>query len=320
MGGRWSVLVGVLAAGLAGCGGGPTDVAPPSSSAPAVPGGVEVAQPVGLAWAGGSVWAASAGGGEVVRIDPGSATITARVPVSGTPLRVAADEKMVWVSAFRSGHVLAIDLASSQVVHDVTVGDGPEGIAVGLGAVWVVRQNGRQLTRLDANGTVLGSTALDAEPRLVAIGATHVWVSNFGTGTLTRVEASGQNPRTSAKICDGAQGLAIAAGIVWVTCTTAGEVVAVDEATMAVRGRVPVPGEPDGIRVSGRDVWVVSTAGPTLVRISATPDSPTVLASERLGDAPALADQANDDLIPAGDVLAVSSYRTGRVHLSKPIG
>ena len=318
MGGRWSVLVIVLSVGLSGCGGGSAGEQgpPPSSAPPAVP-GVDVDRPVGLVWAGGSLWAASSGDDAVVRIDPATATITATVPVPGTPLRVAADEKTLWVSAFRSGHVLAIDLASAKVVHDVAVGDGPEGVAIGFGSMWVVRQNARQLTRLDPNGTVLGSTPLDAEPRLVAIGATAVWVANFGAGTLTRVEPTGQNPKTSAKICTGAQGLAISAGVVWVTCTTAGEVVAVDEQTMAVRGRIAIPGEPDGIRIAGDDVWVVATAGPTLVRISARPDAPAILASTPLGDATALADSGNDDLTPAGDTVAVSSFRTSRVYFAR---
>ena len=205
------------------------------------------------------------------------------MPVPGTPLRVAADEKTLWATAFRSGHVVAIDLATATVVHDVEVGDGPEGIAVGFGSVWVVRQNAHQLTRLDPSGAVLGSTPLDAEPRLLAIGSTHVWVANFGAGTLTRVDPTGQKPKTTPNVCTGPQGIAVAAGIVWVTCTTAGEVLAIDEQTMAVRDRLPVPGEPDGIRVIGPDVWVVATTGPTLVHLSAQPDSPAILSTIPLG-------------------------------------
>lgn len=123
--------------------------------------------------------------------------------------------------------MLAIDLATTKVMHELTVGDGPEGIAIGFGSVWVVRQNARQLTRIDLAGTVLASSPLDAEPRLLAIGATHVWVANFGAGTLTRVDPTGQNPTTTPKLCAGPQSLAVAAGIVWLTCTTAGELLAV---------------------------------------------------------------------------------------------
>jgi hypothetical protein len=228
--------------------------APPSSSPPPAAAAVEIARPAGLAWAGGSLWVASAGGNEVVRVDPAAGRPVARIPVPGTPLRLAATDTAVWVAAFRAGRVLAIDLAGNQVVHDVEVGDQPEGVAVGFGLIWVVRQTARQLVRLDP----------------------------------------------------------------WVTCTTGNEVVAVDERTMAVRGRVPVPGEPDGIRVTGADVRVVATTGPTLVRLAGKPDAPEILDSRPLGDAPALADQGNDDLVPAGDTIAVSAFNAGRVYLAQP--
>jgi len=62
---------------------------------------------------------------------------------------------------------------------------------------------------------------------------------------------------------------------------------------------------------------VVATAGPTLVRISARPAAPAILASTPLGDATALADSGNDDLTVAGDTLAVSSFRTSRVYFAR---
>jgi hypothetical protein len=62
---------------------------------------------------------------------------------------------------------------------------------------------------------------------------------------------------------------------------------------------------------------VVATKGPTLVHLSARPDSPAVLSSTSLGDAPALADQGNDDVsLMAGNTVAVSSFHTGRIHLT----
>src|SRR4029453_16369907 len=94
-------------------------------------------------------------------------------------------------------------------------------------------------TRLSKSGKVLGHTPLGDQPRLVAIGPDRGWGANFGAGTLTPGRPDGSGAKTSAKICDGAQGLAVDAGTVWVSCTTGDEIVSVDAATLRVRGRLP---------------------------------------------------------------------------------
>jgi hypothetical protein len=317
-GARWSFPVLLVPVLLAGCGGSPAPApsspAPPSP-APTLP-SVAVGGPVGLVTVGDAVWAAGASDGSVVRIDPATGTAGTPVPVGDTPLRLAADGTTLWVSVFGAEHLVAVDIRTSKVIHDVATPGGPEGVAVGFGAIWLVRQEAATLTRLDRAGKVLGTTPLGATPRLVAIGATHVWVANFGDGTLTRVRPDGSHPETSARICDGAQGLAVDRGTVWVTCTTGDEVVAVDETTMAVRGRVAVPGEPDGIRADAGGLWVVTTEGPTLVRLSADPAAPAVQRSTPLGKTTALHDRANVDLTVAGPRVLVSSVNHNKVFIT----
>ena len=136
------------------------------------------------------------------------------------------------------------------------------------------------------------------------------------------IEELGRRSRRAALLVLGSRGrgrlASMAFGSVWVTCTLADEVVAVDELTMAVRGRVAVPDEPDGIRVAANGVWVVATLGPTLVHLSAEPDAPKVVDSRKLGDAATVSDSGNDDVVLAGDAIAVSAINAGRVHLTKP--
>jgi DNA-binding beta-propeller fold protein YncE len=279
---------------------------------------VQVTGPIGLATVGDALWAVSSDQDAVIRIEPATGQVSSTVEVGDTPLRLAADGDLLWVSVFRAGRVVAIDTASGEIAHEVELGDGPEGVAVGHGAVWVVRQDAAELTRLSKTGKVLGHTPLGEQPRLVAIGPDQVWVANFGAGTLTRVRPNGSGAKSSAKICDGAQGIAVDAGVVWVTCTTGDEVVAVDTATLRVRGRLAVEDEPDAIRIVDGHLWVVTTAGPTLVEIDPDPDAPAELDRLALGDAPPLFDQGNVDLNAAGDALWVSSFGEDRVYRVRP--
>src|SRR5262245_750662 len=320
-----AVLVGCGSDGTDGPGSTATSAAAPSPS-PATPSptgpadlAIQVTGPIGLATTGGdALWAVSSDQDAVVRIDPSTGQVRGTVEVGDTPLRMAADGDLLWVTVFRAGQVVAIDTASGEIAHTVRLGDGPEGVAVGHGAVWVVRQDAAKLTRLSKTGKVLGHTPLGEQPRLVAIGPDHVWVANFGAGTLTRIRPDGSGAKTTGKICDGAQGIAVGAGVVWVTCTTGDEVVAVDAATLRVRGRLQVEDEPDAIRLLDRHPGVVSTAGPTLVQIDPDPDAPAELDRIPLGDAPALLDQGNGDLTATGHALWVSSFGEDRVYRVRP--
>jgi streptogramin lyase len=304
------LVIGAMMAVLAGCDGS-APVAEPTVG-PALTASVK--GPVGLAVAGGALWAVSSAGGTVVRIDPATGAVGVGVAVGKTALRAAGDGDLLWVSVFGTGHVVAVDTTTSTVRHDVELGGGPEGIGVGFGSVWVVRQDARVLTQLDRTGTKVGDVAVGTTPRLLAFGRTHVWVSDFGAGTVTRVDPAAGSAETSAALCQGAQGLAVDAGVVWLACTTSNEVVAVDERTMAVRGRVAVPGEPDAIRVVDGRVWVAATDGPTLVQLSADAGAPAVVSQHRLaGDAP-LGDRANVDLAAAGGRLWVSAPRSNAVY------
>lgn len=290
---------------LAGCG--------PAQPAP-TPGPVAtVRAPVGLAGDGGILWAVSSADGTVVRLDPATGEVLARVEVGRTPLRAALDGDLLWVSVFGAGRVAAVDTATGEIRLQTDLGGGPEGIGIAFDAVWVVRQDAHMLTRLDRAGVKQADIGVGDQPRLLAFGPDAVWVSDFGAGTVVRVDPVDGHAVTSEPLCDGPQGMAVDGGVLWVACTTSGEVLAVDTTTLAVRGRVAVDGEPDALLVHEGRIWVAATEGPTLVEISPEPDAPAVLGRTPLGDDAALRDRANVDIAAAGGRVWVSAFRGNRV-------
>jgi hypothetical protein len=93
----------------------------------------------------------------------------------------------------------------------------------------------------------------------------------------------------------------------WVACTRSDRVVAVNENTLRVTAWLPVAGEPDGERVVGSRLYVAATRGPTLyeVRLGA---HPSVERKRVLGNALALEDRANVDLVVTAGRIWVSSF------------
>lgn len=91
-----------------------------------------------------AVWVAT--GHELVRLDPSSGRIVARVRIEGGVNDVAANDEHVVVGAWRNGIIHHVDPASNEVVASVDLGPpNEEGnrvsmLAVGLGSAWVINK------------------------------------------------------------------------------------------------------------------------------------------------------------------------------------
>jgi len=108
------------------------------------------AAPRGIAVTPDAVWVTLRDDREVVRIDPGTGEIVARIPVGGQPWPVATGAGSVWVAELE-GRLLRIDPASNEVTGRAPVGAQPRGVAVGPSAVWVASQTGI-VTRVPLGG------------------------------------------------------------------------------------------------------------------------------------------------------------------------
>ena len=187
----------------------------------------------GLGVGFGSVWTcspdASGSTDDVLRLEPGSGKVLARLPVAkktdqghleATADRVwvlteaglvgidpaanrpdppidlgvagtdlAVDGEMVWVTSVADGAVVQVDIATRQVVARAQGLDSPRSIIVG-DAVWVLTRAG--LVALDRNGLgQLGTVPVGAQSCGLAATPGAVWVSDTDP-FLHQVDASGR--------------------------------------------------------------------------------------------------------------------------------
>jgi outer membrane protein assembly factor BamB len=152
----------------------------------------------------GAVWTADPIGGEILRIDPATRRVTARIAVDGEAF-VAAGAGAVWAIAgdlqFTDGgpvRLLRIDPATNQVVARIPVrsqaGDriGPVDLQIEDGAVWVVGVSGA--LRIDpARNAVAGYVDLTDEAgddaRGTVVDGDSVWALTVD-GRLRRFDAA----------------------------------------------------------------------------------------------------------------------------------
>ena len=267
----------------------------------------------------GSVWAVGARSDTVSRIPGGAAAPDLTVDVPGVPLRATAAYGAVWVTSFEKKLLLRLDPATGEIVAKVRTGAGPEGLAGRFGSLWVVAQDAGRLLRINPeDDTVSQEIPVGVGARLVAPGPDAMYVAHYSRDTILRVDPVTNTFTTSAAVCDGPQAMTVLDGSVWVTCTLSQELVALDASTLERVASVPIDGSPDSVAATpdGR-LAVVAEEGPALVMVD--PATGTVLSRTVLGTERALDDRANLDLALVGGEAWVSSFNADRVyHLPLP--
>ena len=89
------------------------------------------------AYGSGSVWVANRLDSTVTRIDAGTGTVTATIPVGNGPSALAVAATGVWVADAAASMVVRIDPATGDVASSLRIGDPALAVAVAGGVPWV---------------------------------------------------------------------------------------------------------------------------------------------------------------------------------------
>jgi hypothetical protein len=186
-------------------------------------------------WMGaGSVWVADDAGGEVIRVDPVSNDVVARIPVGDGPASMAFSGGKAWVANHRDRGITVVDTETNEATPLVRMKAGaPERLALLGGRLWVTGR-GIGLFGLDPRtGNVEKQVHLDVSGIDLVAADGALWVpsrsaeidpSGFPTmNALRRVTPDGR--MTVAAEPSGpldVHGLAAGDGAVWLADTTNG--------------------------------------------------------------------------------------------------
>jgi YVTN family beta-propeller protein len=129
----------------------------------------------GIALGEGSVWVTDGQG--VVRLNPGTGAVEARIPLTFACQNVAVGAGGVWLTDQLGDTVWHIDPRTNVADRSITVGENPEGIAIGAGSVWVASGDGT-VSRIDPRTQLVTATvAVGGTPQDIAVGAGAAWVT-----------------------------------------------------------------------------------------------------------------------------------------------
>jgi len=221
----------------------------------------------------GSVWQTDYENNAVLRIDPASGKVLAKIPVGLQPLGVVVTAGAVWVANEHSGSVTRIDPATNKVVATIPINSpdsaGPQIMTAAPGGVWVGVPNMGSVVRIDAATNKVGLVVpFDG---YVASDGGQVWLAVDagidGLAQAIRIDPDSGKVITAVDLEQdpGECGLAVGLGSVWVAT---GGLTRIDPEKGRIVGRLDLGDDCGNLIVAGGAVWSAAEGTSYVDRIS----------------------------------------------------
>ncbi len=198
---------------------------------------------------------------------PGESATPTPLAASPTPEAQPAGPPAVWVTDVARSLLLRIDPATREVVARVEVGVYPSDVAVGGGSVWVTEvldPASSRLSRIDpAANAITASMPLAGRVWRVEFGHGAIWAA--GESGIVRINPATLDAATISP--EPATALAITPDAVWVTQKEQNRVLRIDPATNTVSTIVPLEGDPTEIDYGRDYLWVLQPGIGSIARI-----------------------------------------------------
>ncbi len=222
--------------------------------------------PSHLLFAAGAVWVAednddtsctdaSNGPAKILRIDPATNAVAARIPVSATdsfPCNrfdgLRTDGTRLYALVDNAFGIATIDPATNTVVAHAPLGTG-EGygagyLAIGDGTLWVHDTSAKTIRSIDPATLSVKSTApvLDYLGERMVVTKTAVVLDKPGT-SLLRVDVADPSKQEEKTIADSPDALVVHDGVLYATVRTdlVADLVVLDEPALTEKGRTELP-------------------------------------------------------------------------------
>jgi streptogramin lyase len=195
-----------------------------------------------LWFAAGSVWVADDAASQLLRVDPATRQVLARIDTGSGTSAFVTDGTCAWFTNHRDATLDRLDLATNTVTHLGHLhGEAPERLALYAGSLWVTGR-GTDLMRVDPEtGAVQAEIDIGVGGIDVAAAGGRIWVAN----------ASAANDRQGLPVIEHLYGVDPATNQIAQTLTPTGRLVL------------------DGLATDGTTLWIADVSGGRLYRLRA---------------------------------------------------
>jgi DNA-binding beta-propeller fold protein YncE len=211
--------------------------------------------PYNVAYGLGSLWVTVERA--LLRLDPVTGAVQARVEVGGRPWSIAIAESVVWVGNLLNETIAAVEPRTNTLTRRIVLdGAAPVGVAVGGGALWAANNDDDRVWRLDpATGAILSVAHVGDSHEFVGYSEGRVWVASED-GTIAQLDAvTGAVTKTIATGSD-ADYLGFSPGSVWVSNYASPFLWRIDAASGTIAQRLLIGYGAQGVEDDGSTLWV----------------------------------------------------------------
>lgn len=218
--------------------------------------------PVGLAFDGQHLWAASSLKQTLSILDPDTGLVVARHTIPHVPSALIWADSFLWTANAIAGTVTKVS-PDGQVEADTPVGKGPLALAFDGSSLWIANKEGKSLVRMDpVTAQVAATVGLVGEPLALTFDGRWLWVALGDLGRVIQID-----PKTGAV---GAQvdtradpsALAFDGESLWAAAPKAGKVFRISPTRAKVTQTIAVAGTPIALLSlpCGTGCWDIWTA------------------------------------------------------------
>jgi len=217
----------------------------------------------------------SPGTAEFRKLDASTLPITAKIHIDGDPDWLGIGFGSVWVSVPKNNEVVRINPQTNAIQARIKVGEEPcYGIGIGKLYVWVLNCKSQNLTRIrPRDNTVDRINPVRIAPHGeggIAIRENAVWyVGNEDGHSSTLIRKISRATKTLKVGADSAV-VNSAFGSIWVTSTGDAKVYRIDPLRHKIITQIAVPASPRFTTIGQGSVWVLSQSDGSVSRINPT--------------------------------------------------
>ena len=241
-----------------------------------------------------AVWTTNSIEQRLVRIDPATNRVSARIPLKGNnPLGITYGAGSIWVANRNGASVTRVNSRTNKAGRTIRVGFAPYALAYGAGSIWVSNESSGSVSRINpARNRVAKTIRTGGGPNGLVVAFGSVWVADYRLGRVLRIDP--RRNRVTAKVkLDHADWITPTADALWISSET-NSVYRLDPQTLQVTASVPVGENPLASTLIGGELWVpnldsntvsvVDTATAALVRTIPVGQTPIAVV-QQAGDA-----------------------------------
>jgi len=194
------------------------------------------------------------------------------ISIGGTADWVLVTDSAVWVASTKPYDIVRIDPATNKIVARVRISDEAcSGLAFGFNSVWVpICGSKPALIRIDAMKNTISAVlpiAPAGEEGGIAASDDSVWMVTDKNGTLVRVDPSTNGVRDRIHIPPGSFNPVFSDGTVWITGIESNVVTAVDASSGKVLASIPVRPKPRFLTAGAGSIWTLNQGDGTVGRV-----------------------------------------------------